>query len=118
MKLLLGVFAADSISESTHSNYKYEYAVDLLKNRFGDRQVIITSHMEAPTKLQAVTIGTDVKAVIRMMHHTGQSHIRGLEGLKIYVKMYGCFLTPINMQKLREKIRIIISRGLSSLTRC
>ena len=47
---------------------------------------------------------------------TVESHVRGLEGMEISSKMYGCFLTPIVMQKLPEEFRIAITRNLKSET--
>ena len=77
----------------------YEKAVDLLKQRFGNRQMVISSHIEVLTKLPTV-----------------ESHVRGVEGIRISSEMYGCFLTPIVMQKLAEEFRIAITRNLGSET--
>ena len=45
-----------------------------------------------------------------------ESHVRGLEGMEISSEIYGCFLTPIVMQKLPEEFRIAITRNLESET--
>ena len=45
-----------------------------------------------------------------------ESHVRGLEGMKISSEMYSCFLTPIVMQKLPEEFRIAITWNLESET--
>ena len=42
--------------------------------------------------------------------------MRGLDSLEISQEMYGCFLTPIIMQKLPEEFRIAITRNLTSET--
>ena len=42
--------------------------------------------------------------------------MRSLESLKISQEMYGCFLTPLIMQKLPEEFRIAITRILTSET--
>ena len=115
LKFLLKETAANVISGLTLTNSNYDHAIELLKNRFGNRQVIITSHMDALTKLQRITAPHDVKA-LRQLYDTVESHIRGLESLEISDEMYGCFLTPIIMQKLPEEIRIMMSRELSSET--
>ena len=67
-----------AVSGLSLTNDNCRHAVELLKTRFGDRQVIGASHMESLTRL------------------------------------YGCFLTPVIMQRIPEEIRIIISRGLPS----
>ena len=77
--------------------------------------MIISSHMEALTKIPKITAIQDVKR-LRSLYDTVESHARGLEGLEISQEMYGCFLTPIIMQKLPEEFRIAITRNLPSET--
>ena len=50
------------------------------------------------------------------MYDTVESQVRGLESMEISPDMYGCFLTPIIMQKLPEEFRIAITRNLGSET--
>ena len=42
--------------------------------------------------------------------------MRGLENMDISPDMYGCFLTPIIMQKLPEEFRVVITRNLGAET--
>ena len=88
-----------------------EKAVELLKRRFGNRQVVISSHMEALTKIPKVPSTSEVKR-LRSLYDRVESRVRGLESMEISSEMYGCFLTPIIMQKLPEEFRIAISRNL------
>ena len=53
---------------------------------------------------------------LRSLYDSVESHVRGLEGMEISSEMYGCFLTPIVMQKLPEEFRIAITRNLESET--
>ena len=76
-------------------------AVELLQARFGNRQIVISSHMELLTRIPKNTV---------------ESHVRGLERMEISPDMYGCFLTPIIMQKLPEESRIAITCNLGSKT--
>ena len=72
----------------------YEKAVGLLKQRFGNRQIVISSHMEVLTKLPKVESISEVKK-LQSLYDTVESHVRGLESMEISSEMYGCFLTPI-----------------------
>ena len=71
--------------------------------------------MEALTKIPKVISMSEVKR-LRSLYDTVESHVRGLESLEISSDMYGCFLTPIIMQKLPEEFRIAISWNLESET--
>ena len=94
----------------------YEKAVDLLKQRFGNRQMVISSHIEVLTKLPKVESIGKVKK-LRSLYDAVESHFRGfIEGMEISSERYGCFLTPIVMQKLPEEFRIAITRNLESET--
>ncbi|XP_068742363.1 uncharacterized protein [Montipora capricornis] len=93
----------------------YGKAVELLKRRFGNRRVVISSHMEVLTKIPKVASTSEVKR-LRSLYDTVESHVRELQSMEISSEMYGCFLAPIIMQKLPEEFRIAISRNLESET--
>ena len=99
LKSLLGGSAAHVIAGLTLTNSNYEKAIDLLKQRFGDRQLVISSHMEALTKIPRITAFQEVTR-LRNLYVAVESHVRRLESLEISQEKYGCFLTPIIMQKL------------------
>ncbi|XP_068756263.1 uncharacterized protein [Montipora capricornis] len=71
--------------------------------------------MEVLTKIPKVASTSEVKR-LRSLYDTVKSHVRGLESMEISSEMYGCFLTPIIIQKLPEEFRIAISRNLESET--
>ena len=115
LKSLLTGIAQSVVTGLALTSANYEKAVELLKRRFGNRQVVISSHMEALTKTPKVASTSEVKR-LRSLYDTVESHVRGLESMEISSEMYGCFLTPIIMQKLPEEFRIAISRNLESET--
>lgn len=69
--------------------------------------------MEALTKIPRITAIHEVKG-LHNLYDTVESHVCGLESLEISQEMYGCFLTPIIMQKLPEEFRIAITWNLTS----
>ena len=86
-------------------------AVELLKGRFGNRQVVISSNMEALTKIPKIASTSEVTR-LRSLYNTVESHVCGLKSMEISSKMYDSFLTPNVMQKFR----IAISQNLESQT--
>ena len=115
LQSLLTGTARSTIAGLALTSANYEKAVGLLKQRFGNRQMVISSHMEVLTKLPRVESISEVKK-LRSLYDTVESHVRGLESMEISSEMYGCFLTPIVMQKLPEEFRIAITRNLESET--
>ena len=115
LQSLLTGTARSTIAGLALTSANYEKAVGLLKQRFGNRQIVISSHMEVLTKLPKVESISEVKK-LRSLYDTVESHVRGLESMEISSEMYGCFLTPIVMQKLPEEFRIAITRNLESET--
>ncbi|XP_068761955.1 uncharacterized protein [Montipora capricornis] len=115
LKSLLTGIAQSVVTGLALTSANYEKAVELLKRRFGNRQVVISSHMEALTKIPKVASTSEVKR-LRSLYDTVESHVRELESMEISSEMYGCFLTPTIMQKLPEEFRIAISRNLESET--
>ena len=115
LKPLLVGSAGHVIARLPLTNGNYEKAIDLLKIRFGNRQSVISSHMEALTKIPKITSIHEVKR-LRNLYYTVESHMRSLESLEISQETYGCFLTPLIMQKLPEEFRIAITRNLTSET--
>ena len=79
--------AERSISGFSLSNENYTSAVELLKQRFGQKQTLINSYMEALWKIPNAT--TDVKK-LRTFYDTMEGYIRGLEALRVTSDSYGC----------------------------
>ena len=115
LKSLLVGTAQNVVAGLALTSANYEKAVELLQARFGNRQIVISSHMEALTRIPKIMSISEVKR-LRSLYDTVESHVRGLESMEISPDMYGCFLTPIIMQKLPEEFRIAITRNLGSET--
>ena len=103
--------AAKVILPLSESNYKR--AVDLLKERFGQKQVLINAHMDALLKIPAAT--NDVKK-LRSLYDACEGYIHGLESLDVYPESYGDLLIPIIMKKLPEEVRRIMLRSHDETT--
>ena len=91
----------------TESNY--EAAIEVLKERFGNKQLIISSHMESLLQLSPVTSIAEIKK-IRMIYDHVEANVKGLDALGIAPGTYGSLLVPVMMNKLPEELRLIITR--------
>ena len=101
--------ALATIAGITLSDVNYQQALDLLKNRFANPQLIISSHMESLYKLKEVDTVHDVQRV-RNLYDKIESNIRGLMGLGINKEQYGPMLIPLMMGKIPSEFRLMISR--------
>lgn len=86
LKSLLMGTAQSVITGLALTSANYDKAVELLKKRFGNRQIVISSHMEALTKIPKITEIGDVKR-LRNLYDLVESHVRGLESVEISPEM-------------------------------
>ena len=91
----------------TSANYKG--ALEILQNRFAQKQVIINAHMDTLLNLEPARSMGNIKAVRKVVDSV-ETNVRGLKALGIDSKQYGTLLVSILMDKLPEEIRLIISR--------
>ena len=91
----------------------YKRAINLLKERFGQKQVLINAHMDALLKIAVAR--NDVKK-LRSLYDACEGYIHGLESLDVYPESYGDLLIPIVMKKLPEEVRRIMLRSHDETT--
>ena len=89
----------------------YQKALDLLWERFGNTQVVITTHMNELLKIKYVKSDKDV-AGLRQLYDTLEVHVRLLLSLNVNSQSYGTLLSPIIMERLPHLVKPIISRNL------
>ena len=82
LKSLLEGVALSAITGLAMTAPNYANAVDILKERFGNKQLIISSHMEALLKLKPVTVLSDIEGM-RAVLDTVEIQVRGLKALGI-----------------------------------
>lgn len=91
--------AAASIFGLTLTSKNYKEAIEILKNRYGNKQLIISSHMEKLLSINSVTSVYDITK-IRSLYDELENHVRNLKSLQIDAKQYGPVLISIVMFKL------------------
>lgn len=105
--LLEGV-AARSIQGLSLTAANYDSAVEILHERFGKTQQIITCHMDELLKLPACT--SERPSSLRYVYDKISVHTRGLASLGVASEQYGSLLIPIIMDKLPSEIRLQVAR--------
>ena len=93
----------------TGANYKA--ALNLLKERFGQKRIIINCHMENLMKIPPVYSSTDIRKV-RKLYDAIEQNCRGLQALGVTSSSYGAVLVPVLLQKLPEDIKLELTRKL------
>ncbi|CAB4040850.1 PREDICTED: uncharacterized protein LOC107340613, partial [Paramuricea clavata] len=111
LKSLLKGPAALTIAGLQLSAENYDTAVKLLQERFGNKQVIISGHMDSLLKITSLNVSNDVKK-LRQMYDKVETHVRGLQALEVPTESYGSLLVPILMTKIPEDIRILLGRQI------
>ena len=92
------------------TNDNYAQALDMLKNNYGNPQLVISAHMSKIIKLDAVHKGTSPQ--LRELLHNIESHVRSLESQGVNKEHFGSLLIPIIKEKLPQEIRLEVSRKL------
>ena len=98
-----------TISGLTLSSENYNEATDVLKDRFGNEQVIISAHIESLLKIDKTRSVTNIKG-LRMLYTHVENCIRKLKALKLDTAGYGSLLIPILKDRLPDEINVIITR--------
>ena len=104
--------AARAIQGLTLTSGNYASAVELLKERFGKPQLIISAHIDEILKIQVSTDGR--LSSLRYLYDKISVNVRGLASLGISSDQYGSILIPIVMSKLSGDVRLQIARKNTS----
>ena len=102
--------ALSCVKGLTLSSENYQQALDLLKDRFGNPQVLISAHMDKLIKIKRVR-GMNNLESLRKLYNEVETYLRNLKSLKVEQATYGCLLISILKDKLPEELLVTISRG-------
>ena len=104
--------AAEAISGLKLTAANYNEAVAILKRRFGNKQLIITKHMDVLLNIDAVTSPHNLKG-LRHLYDVVESQVRGLRSLGVPAESYGSLLSSVLLNKLPQDLRLVVSRQVS-----
>ncbi|XP_055943575.1 uncharacterized protein LOC129974831 [Argiope bruennichi] len=107
--LLMGG-AARAISGLTLTNENYDKAVEILKDRFGQRQAVISAYMNTLLSLQPIRRINNT-AGLRNLYDEINNSIRSLESLGIDIDSYGNLLYPILDRCIPVELMLLFNRS-------
>ena len=110
MTYLMGLLegeAARAISGLPLTSDNYARAIELLNERFGRTQIIISAHMDALAKIHPPNLDTKH---LREFYDNCENNIRGLESLGVASETYGSLLIPILLKKLPAELCCLLFR--------
>ena len=113
LRSLLDHSAHDAIAGLTLSSANYQQAIEILHKHFGNKQVIISKHMDILMNISPISSDRHLKDLRRLYNHT-ESHVRSLMSLGIEAASYGTLLSPVLLAKLLPDLWLIASRKVSS----
>ena len=103
LRSLLGGVAVSAIEGFSLTKENYDAAIKLLKDRFANIQIIVSSHMDALLKLQAVADINDLHG-IRVLYDKIESHVRSLENLGTSSESFWQLIDPRYCQQITCRI--------------
>ena len=112
LKSLLEKSAAEAISGLTLTADNYRDAVSILKRRFGNKQQIVSKHMDILLNLEAVSSQHNLKG-LRRLYDVVESQVRGLKSLRVDSSSYGSLLSSMLLQKIPPELRLVLSREIA-----
>ena len=91
----------------------YLEAREILEKRFGNKQLIVSTHMNTLLKLKEVR-NTNVKE-LRSLFDKIEANVRALSSLGVSRDEFGPLLIPIILEKLPDMIRLQVTRVLGDI---
>ena len=110
---LLEGHASRAIQGLSLTEANYESAIEILNERFGRKQQIISADMDELLKLPNC-LGTERSTSLRNVYDKISVHVRGLASLGVSSEQYGGLLIPVIMAKLPGEVRVRIARETKS----
>ena len=104
--------AADALAGLQQTSVNYSEAIAILKKRFGNKQLIISKHMDLLINVKPVSTHHYLKALCHL-YNVVETQVRSLRSLGVSSGTYGSLLASFLVNKLPQKIRLIISREMT-----
>ena len=115
LRSLLEGEAAATISGLSLTADIYEEAVCILRSRYGNKQVLISAHIDNLLHLTPVVSSKDITK-LRGLHSEIEINVRRLKHLDVAGSHYGPIIISIIMSKLPDEIKLIVSRSMASMS--
>ena len=109
LKRYLAGNALAVVSGLSLTSTNYLEAIKLLKQRFGNPQVLISAYMESLLQLKKIHNMSDIEG-LRKLANDVENCVRNLRTMKVETSTYGSLLIPILKDRLPDDVIVHISR--------
>ena len=113
LKRYLAGSALETVSGLSLNSTNYKEAIRILKERYGNPQVLISAHMDRLIGMNKVSRKEDIQA-LRKLYNSVENCTRNLSALDLDVSSYGSLLIPLLKGKLPDEMNITIARRFGS----
>ena len=103
----------DTIRGLTLSSENYARAVHILHERYGNKQISISSQMDVLVKLPRVTSMSDIPNS-RIILNSLEASVRNITDLNEEINFYRTLLISITFDRIPNELRILIPRNFKS----
>ena len=110
LKSFLTGTAASAVAGLALSGINYDIAIDVLKKRFGRKDLVINAHMNKLLTMTPVKRSNDVSA-LRKLYDDCEIQVRSLDALGVVADTYGSLLCPILLKMIPEDIALEFTRS-------
>ena len=93
----------------------YPETLEVLRKRYGNKQRIISAHMNELLNMKKVERDSDLQG-LRRLYEDIESHVRSSRSLDVDDDNHGSLLTPIIMERLPHQLKLTISRQVGDDT--
>ena len=102
-----------AINGLTFTNSDYAESLKIWKDRFGNVQQIVSSHMERHASLPNISSDSNLTE-IRKFYDEIELHFRCLDSLNVKSDSYSVLLVPMIMGKLPPQLKLVVRCNLRS----
>ena len=113
MKSFLCDSAKLKISGLSLSSENYKEAIDLLKQCYGNTQVLINAFVKKFVQLPAVQNSNNVEC-LRLFYDQVETSVQNLKTLGVEISTYDSLLIPLLTEKLSNDLRLRIARKFNN----
>ena len=113
MKSFLCDSAKLTISGLSLSSENYKEAIDLLKQCYGNTQVLINAFVKKFVQLPAVQNSNNVEC-LRLFYDQVETSVQNLKTLGVEISTYDSLLIPLLTEKLSNDLRLRIARKFNN----
>lgn len=110
LKSFLSGTAASAVAGLALSDDNYDTAIELLRKRFGRKDLVINAHMNKLLNMTPVKRATDVSALCKL-YDDCEIQVCSLDALGVVADTYGSLLCPILLKMIPEEITLEFTKS-------